>query len=107
MNPKLIPILEKLIARDVILQSFQPDNLPQSALAYIRHTYAMCRSLSWEEHDLIETLPPFADNLSESIRPGGESAIPIHPCTIYSTTAPFGSKPTHTAAYGPTRATLP
>jgi hypothetical protein len=71
MNPKLLPILEKLIARDVILQSFQPDNLPQSALAYIRQTYVMCRSLSWEEHDLIEMLPPFADNLSESIRPGG------------------------------------
>ena len=71
MNPKLIPILEKLIARDIILQSFKPDNLPQSALAYIRQTYVMCRSLSWEEHDLIETLAPFADNLSESIRPGG------------------------------------
>ena len=71
MNPKLIPILEKLIARDIILQSFKPDNLPQSALAYIRQTYVMCRSLSWEEHDLIEMLPPFADNLSESIRPGG------------------------------------
>ena len=71
MNPKLIPVLEKLIARDVILQSFKPDNLPQSALAYIRQTYVMCRSLSWEEHDLIEMLPPFADNLSESIRPGG------------------------------------
>lgn len=71
MNPKLIPILERIIARDVILSSFKPDNLPQSALAYIRHTYVMCRSLSWEEHDLIEMLPPFADNLSESIRPGG------------------------------------
>ena len=71
MNPKLLPILEKLIARDIILQSFQPDNLPQSALAYIRHTYVMCRSLSWEEHDLIEMLPPFAENLSESIRPAG------------------------------------
>ena len=71
MNPKLIPILERIIARDTILQSFQPDNLPQSALAYVRHTYVMCRSLSWEEHDLIEMLPPFADNLSESIRPGG------------------------------------
>ena len=71
MNPKLIPILEKLIARDVILSSFDANNLPQSALAYIRHTYVMCRSLSWEEHDLIEMLPPFADNLSESIRPGG------------------------------------
>jgi hypothetical protein len=71
MNPKLIPVLEKLISRDVILQSFKPDNLPQSALAYIRHTYVMCRSLSWEEHDLIEMLPALSDNRSESIRPGG------------------------------------
>jgi hypothetical protein len=71
MNPKLIPILEKLIARDIILQSFKPDNLPQSALAYIRHTYVMCRSLSWEEHDLIELLPALSDNRSESIRDAG------------------------------------
>lgn len=71
MNPKLIPILEKLIARDIILQSFKPDNLPQSALAYIRHTYVMCRSLSWEEHDLIESLPALSDNRSESIRDAG------------------------------------
>jgi hypothetical protein len=70
MNPKLIPILEKLISRDVILQSFQPDDLPQSALAYIRQTYVMCRSLSWEEHDLIETLPPFADDIADSFRAG-------------------------------------
>jgi len=70
MNPKLIPVLEKLISRDVILQFFKPDNLPQSALAYIRHTYAMCRSLSWEEHDLIETLAPFADNIADSFRAG-------------------------------------
>ena len=70
MNPKLIPILEKLIARDVILQSFKPDNLPQSALAYIRQTYVMCRSLSWEEHDLIETLAPFADDIADSFRAG-------------------------------------
>ena len=71
MNPKLIPVLEKLIARDVILQSFKPDSLPQSALAYIRHTYVMCRSLSWEEHDLIEMLPALSDNRSESIRDAG------------------------------------
>jgi hypothetical protein len=71
MNPKLIPVLEKLISRDVILQFFKPDNLPQSALAYIRQTYVMCRSLSWEEHDLIEMLPALSDNRSESIRPGG------------------------------------
>ena len=71
MNPKLIPVLEKLISRDVILQFFKPDNLPQSALAYIRHTYVMCRSLSWEEHDLIESLPALSDNRSESIRDAG------------------------------------
>ena len=71
MNPKLIPVLEKLISRDTILQSFKPDNLPQSALAYIRHTYVMCRSLSWEEHDLIEMLPALSDNRSESIRDAG------------------------------------
>jgi hypothetical protein len=71
MNPKLIPVLEKLISRDVILQFFKPDNLPQSALAYIRQTYVMCRSLSWEEHDLIEMLPALSDNRSESIRDAG------------------------------------
>ena len=70
MNPKLIPVLEKLISRDVILQFFKPDNLPQAALAYIRHTYVMCRSLSWEEHDLIETLAPFADDIADSFRAG-------------------------------------
>ena len=71
MNPKLLPILERIIARDSVLSSFQPDNLPQSALAYIRHTYVMCRSLSWEEHDLIEMLPALSDNRSESIRDAG------------------------------------
>ena len=77
MNPKLIPILSRIIARDVILQSFQPDSLPQSALAYIRQTYVMCRSLSWEEHDLIETLAPFADDIADSFRDGscGDSNV--------------------------------
>ena len=73
MNPKLIPILERIIAREPILQSFHSDNLPQSALAYVRQHYLNDNFL-WltpEEQDLIETLPPFADNLSESIRPGG------------------------------------
>ena len=71
MNPKLIPILERIIARDTVLSSFDANNLPQSALAYIRHTYVMCRSLSWEEHDLIEMLPALSDNRSESIRDAG------------------------------------
>ena len=71
MNPKLIPILERIIAREPILQSFHSDNLPQSALAYVREKYVMANILTPEEQDLIETLAPFADNLSESIRPGG------------------------------------
>jgi hypothetical protein len=77
MNPKLLPILERIISRDTILQSFHADNLPQSALAYIRHNYVMDSFLSDEEHDLIETLPPFADNISESFREGsgGDASI--------------------------------
>jgi len=70
MNPKLLPILEKLIARETILLSFHADRLPQSALAYIRHNYAMCRSLSWEDQDLIETLSPFTDHIAGSFREG-------------------------------------
>jgi hypothetical protein len=31
----------------------------------------MCRSLSWEEQDLIESLPALSDNRSESIRDAG------------------------------------
>ena len=71
MNPKLLPILSRIVARDLVLSSFDADNLPQSALAYVRHTYVMCRSLSWEEHDLIEMLPALSDNRSESIRDAG------------------------------------
>jgi hypothetical protein len=79
MNPKLIPILEKLIARDVILQSFKPDNLPQSALAYIRQHYLNDNFL-WltpDEQDLIESLPPFADDIADSFRAGigGDSSV--------------------------------
>jgi hypothetical protein len=70
MNPKLIPILEKLIARDAILSSFKPDNLPQSALAYIRQNYRMDSFLSDDEQDLIEMLPPFADDIADSFRAG-------------------------------------
>jgi hypothetical protein len=73
MNPKLIPILERIIARDSILSSFDANNLPQAALAYVRQHYLNDNFL-WltpGEQDLIEELPPFADNLSESIRPGG------------------------------------
>lgn len=71
MNPKLIPILERIIAREPILLSFHSDNLPQSALAYVREKYVMSDTLTPEEQDLVESIAPFADNLSESIRPGG------------------------------------
>lgn len=73
MNPKLIPILQRIVARDSVLSSFEPDTLPQSALAYVR-SYYLNDNFLWltpEDQDALETLPPFADNLSESIRPGG------------------------------------
>jgi len=68
MNPKLIPILERIIARETILLSFHADRLPQSALAYIRQNYRMDSFLSDEEQDLIEMLAPFADNIANSFR---------------------------------------
>jgi hypothetical protein len=71
MNPKLIPILERILSRDTVLSPFHADRLPQSALAYVRQNYRMDDSFTPEEQDLIEELPPFADNLSESVRPGG------------------------------------
>lgn len=73
MNPKLIPILQRIIARDSVLRAFEPDNLPQSALAYVRGYYLNDNFL-WltpEDQDELEMLPPFADNLKESIRPAG------------------------------------
>ena len=77
MNSKLIPILKRIVARDSVLSSFDADNLPQSALAYVRHNYRMDDSFAPEEQDLLETLPPFADNISESFREGsgGDASI--------------------------------
>jgi len=68
MNPKLLPILEKIIARDSVLSPFHADRLPQSALAYIRQNYRMDSFLSDDEQDLIETLAPFADDIADSFR---------------------------------------
>ena len=70
MNPKLTPILEKLIARDSVLSSFEARRLPQSALAYVRQKYRMDSFLSDDEQDLVETLPPFADDIADSFRAG-------------------------------------
>lgn len=70
MNPKLIPILQRIIARDSVLRAFDPDNLPQSALAYVRRYYLNDNFLwlSPEEQDLLEDLPPFADIIRETFR---------------------------------------
>jgi hypothetical protein len=70
MNPKLIPILEKIIARDSVLSSFEARRLPLSARAYVRHNYRMDDSFTPEEQDLIEELPPFADDIADSFREG-------------------------------------
>ena len=76
MNPKLIPILQRIIARDSVLSSFDqfaPGRLPLSARAYVRSHYLNDNFLwlSPEDQDLIEELPPFADDIRESIRPSG------------------------------------
>ena len=70
MNLKLIPILSRIIARDSVLSSFEPARLPLSARAYVRQLYRMDDAFTPEEHDLIETLPPFADDIADSFRAG-------------------------------------
>ena len=70
MNPKLLPILSRIIARDTVLSSFEPERLPLSARAYVRHNYRMDDSFTPDEQDLIEELPPFADDIADSFRAG-------------------------------------
>ena len=70
MNPKLIPVLSRIIARDSVLSSFEPARLPLSARAYVRQLYRMDDAFTPEEQDLIETLPPFADDIADSFRAG-------------------------------------
>ncbi len=70
MNPNLVPILQRIIARDSVLNAFEPDNLPQSALYYVRKNYLFADDFTEEEQDLLEELPPFADIINESIRAG-------------------------------------
>ena len=71
MNSNLISLIQKLIRTDVVLAHLSADNLSQAALSYIRHCYVMDAKLTDDDLDLIEMIPAFADNLSESIRPGG------------------------------------
>ena len=40
MNQKLIPILQRILAHDSVLSSFDADNLPQSAQPYLWKSYA-------------------------------------------------------------------
>ena len=68
MHTNLLSIFSRLIKTDVVLAHLRADNLSQAALAYIRHNYVMDSSLSEAEQDLIETIPAFADNLSDSFR---------------------------------------
>mgnify|MGYP003651557319 CR=1 FL=1 len=77
MNPKLIPILQRIIARDSVLSSFEARRLPLSARAYVRQLYRMDDAFTPDEQDLIETLPPFADDISETFRDGfgGDASI--------------------------------
>lgn len=70
MNPKLIQLLRRIIARDPVIRAFDADNLPQSVLAYVRQEYLFAEGFSEEEVNLLEDLPPFQDNLRESIRAG-------------------------------------
>ena len=70
MNPKLIPILSRIIARDSVLSSFEPARLPLSARAYVRQKYRMDDAFTPDEQDLIETLAPFADDIADSFRAG-------------------------------------
>ena len=70
MNPKLIPILSRIIARDSVLSSFEARRLPLSARAYVRQLYRMDDAFTPEEQDLLETLPPFADDIADSFRAG-------------------------------------
>lgn len=68
MNSKLVPILQRIIARDSVLRAFDPDNLPHSALYYVRKNYLFADGLTEEEQDLLEELPPFADIIRETFR---------------------------------------
>jgi len=70
MNPNLIPILQRIIADDTVLSQFEPERLPLSARAYVRHNYRMDDSFTPDEQDLIEELPPFADDIADSFRAG-------------------------------------
>ena len=66
MHPNLLSIFSHLIKTDVVLAHLRADNLSQAALAYIRHNYVMDNSLTDDEQDLLEMIPAFADNLSDS-----------------------------------------
>ena len=68
MNSNLISLIQRLIRTDAVLAHLSADNLSQAALAYIRYCYVMDAKLTDDEQDLIEMIPAFADNLSDSFR---------------------------------------
>lgn len=78
MNPKLLPLLQRIVSIDDILSSFDAASLPQSALAYVRQNYGMDDKLTPEDQDLIETLPPFADIIRASFSEGSGGNASIY-----------------------------
>jgi len=71
MNPNLIPILQRIIARDSVLRAFEPDNLPQAAELYLWKSYARGDTfLSHDEQEELEShlLPCGNSCLRESFR---------------------------------------
>lgn len=68
MNPKLVPILQRIIQADPVLRSFEPDNLPLAAQHYVRKNYLFAEGATEEEYNLIDGLPVYADVIRESFR---------------------------------------
>ena len=68
MKPNLIPILQRIIARDSVLRAFEPDNLPLAGQHYVRKNYLFAEGATEEEYNLLDGLPVYADVIRESFR---------------------------------------
>lgn len=68
MNPKLVPILQRIIQADPVLRSFEPDNLPLAGQHYVRKNYLFAEGATEEEYNLLDGLPVYADVIRESFR---------------------------------------
>lgn len=71
MNPKIVPILQRIIESDPVVRAFAPDNLPQAAESYLWKSYARGDTfLSHDEQEELEShlLPCGNSCLRESFR---------------------------------------